>query len=142
MSDATDAVEFISIAELNALRDKDQNHHRHSSRTIDDVDRTSNHLHPTKKQNNNYSNVRDKIQRNDDQLDEEAVEFVSMSVLQQLRKNKNIPLSLTDQDQNVTSDCSGVEGSGGYVFVGKWFIKSLSEIRDDVLQGGNIQLIE
>ena len=30
---------------------------------------------------------------------------------------------------------------GAYVFVGKWFLKSLSEIRDDVLQGGHIQLI-
>ena len=30
---------------------------------------------------------------------------------------------------------------GAYVFVGKWFLKSLSEIRDDVVQGCHIQLI-
>ena len=38
-------------------------------------------------------------------------------------------------------DGQEVGQEGAYVFVGKWFLKSLSEIRDDVLQGGHIQLI-
>ena len=135
LPDATDAVEFISISELNTLREQNNNR-RSRTIKIDDVSAPNPNLSipSTKKQKIN-SDVFHKIQQHDP-IEEEAVEYVSMAVLQQLRKNNNVQLS--DQHVKPTPKCA----QGGYVFVGKWFLKSLSEIRDDVLQGGNIRLIE
>jgi hypothetical protein len=108
--------EYISIAALNMLRNAP------SVGISDDEDEVE-----VEKVTSKISSTSSKKRSNDSKsvLEDHAVEYMSIADLNKLR----------DGDTSITAAAhpSITSHDGEIVFVGKWFLKSVSEIRDDVL---------
>ena len=112
--------EFISIAALNMLRNAP------SVGISDDEDEVE-----VEKVTSKISSSTSKKRSNDSKIviEDHAVEYMSIADLNKLRDGDTSITATAKHDAHpsITSH------DGEIVFVGKWFLKSVSEIRDDVL---------
>jgi hypothetical protein len=112
--------EFISIAALNMLRNAP------SVGISDDEDEVE-----VEKVTSKISSSSTKKRSDDSKIDLEdhAVEYISIADLNKLRDGDTSITAAAKHDAHPSIPSH----DGEIVFVGKWFLKSVSEIRDDVL---------